>query len=86
MYIPCNVRHGAQCIITLGDGDSWNLVHSQDGGFLLRQHVHQLRVLSWVDEADQSGCFLHHLHLMDAQSRVESGSTDLGAGKTKNLK
>lgn len=77
VYIPCNVCHGAQCIKTLGDGDSGHLVHSQDGGLLLGQHVHQLGVLSWVDEADQSGRIFHHLHLVDAQSRVENRSADL---------
>lgn len=51
-YIPCNVCHRAQGIISLGDGDSGNLVHSNDSGFLLGQHIHQLRVLSRVDEAD----------------------------------
>lgn len=79
--IPCDVCHGAQCIITLGNGDSGHLVHSQDSCFLLGQHVHQLRVLSWIDEADQSRCILHHIHLMHTQSRVENRSTDLEADK-----
>lgn len=52
LHVPCNVGHGAQGIITLGDGYSGDLVHSQDGGFLLGEHIHELRVLSWVDEAD----------------------------------
>lgn len=52
VYIPGNVCHGAQSIKTLGDGDSGHLVHSQDGGLLLGKHVHQLRVLSRVDETD----------------------------------
>lgn len=50
--VPCDVCHGAQRIVTLGDGDSGHLVHSQDGGLLLGQHVNEVRVLSWVDEAD----------------------------------
>lgn len=50
--VPSDVRHGAQRIVALCDGYSGHLVHSQDGGLLLGQHVNELRVLSWVDEAD----------------------------------
>lgn len=52
LYIPSNVCHGAQCIKALGDGDSGDLIHSQDGCLLLGQQVHQLWILSWIDEAD----------------------------------
>lgn len=51
-YAPCDVGHGAERVVTLGDGDAGHLVHRQDGGLLLSQHVHQLWVLSRVDEAD----------------------------------
>lgn len=76
-YAPCDVGHGAERVVTLSDGDAGHLVHSQDGGLLLRQHVHQLRVLSRVDEADQRGRILQHLHLVDAQGRVEGWGTHL---------
>lgn len=75
--VPCNVCHGAESIVTLGDGDPGHLVHGQDGGLLLGQQVHQLGVLSWVDEADESGGVLHHLHLVDASGGVETGGSDL---------
>lgn len=77
LCVPCNVCHGAESIVTLGDGDPWHLVHGQDGGLLLRQHVHQLRVLGRVDEADERGGVLHHLHFVDASARVETGGSDL---------
>lgn len=76
---PCDVGHGAERVVTLSDGDAGHLVHGQDGGLLLGQHVHQLRVLSRVDEADQRGRVLQHLHLVEAQGRVEGGGTHLEA-------
>lgn len=78
-FLPGDVRHGAQGIKALGDGDSGHLVHRQDSGFLLGQQVHQLGILSRVDEAEQRGRFFHQFHFMDPQSRVENRCTDLEA-------
>lgn len=75
--VPCNVCHGAESIVTLGDGDPGHLVHGQDGGLLLGQHVHQLGVLSWVDEADECGGVLQHLYFVDASGGIETGGSDL---------
>lgn len=51
-HAPCDVGHGAERVVALSDGDAGHLVHRQDGGPLLSQHVQQLRVLSRVNEAD----------------------------------
>lgn len=80
-HVPSDVCHGAQSVITLSDSDSGHLIHSQDCGLFLGQHLHQFRVLSRVDEADQSGCVLHQLHLMDAQCWVENGGANLTINK-----
>lgn len=81
--LPCNVSHGAESVVALCDGDAGHLVHGQHSGLPLGQHVHQLRVLGRVDEAEQSGCLLHQLHLMGSQLRVEDGSTHLRYRQTQ---
>lgn len=70
MALPSNVGHGAEGIITLSNSNSGHLVHGQDGGFALGQQVHQLRVLSGIDETDEGGSFTHEVGFMNSQSRV----------------
>lgn len=77
MALPSNVGHGAEGIITLSNSNTGHLVHGQDGGFALGQVVHQLRILSGIDETDKGGSFTHEVRLMNSDSSVQHGGTHL---------
>lgn len=84
--LPSNVGHGTEGIVALSDGDTGHLVHGQHCSLALGQAVHQLWVLSRVDEAHQSGTFLHKVCLVYTQSWVQHGGTNLGLGGKHEVK
>lgn len=75
--LPCNVSHGAECVVALCDGDARDLIHGQHGGLTLDQLLHEIRILGWVDEAHQGGFRLQQLWLMFASSLVQHWSSHL---------
>lgn len=66
--VPSNVSHGAEGIIALCNGHSGHLVHGQHRALPLRQLLHQLRVLRWVNEAHQGGFRLQEVHFTQTWS------------------
>lgn len=82
---PCDVRHGAERIVALCDGDSGHLVHGQHIALPVGQFPHQLRVLRWIDEAHQGGVGLQQVRLAQSGgSNLQQKEECYRAGHTPN--
>lgn len=74
---PCDVGHGAEGVVTLGDGDPGHLIHSEYRTLLFGQSVHELGVLRRVDETHQCRTGLQQFGLMYPQRFIKDRPSNL---------